>query len=171
MDRWLGVLLASKTAYRLHQRHEWGSQTFRVQDCLTLAQLAPTSPANLATSPILAQLVFTRSTNNAYTHLSHTLHYIPETTSHRHLRARHMRFKKSLTPPTSPTKVESVYFSVSYIFACTDCSVWPDMQLVSFCFVLFFRCVSRSKDVKIYTLNLDHLCIGENDSMLKATVY
>jgi hypothetical protein len=54
-----------------------------------------------------------------YTHLPHTLHYVPETTSHRQIRAKHHhRLRKSHTPPTSPTKVWDwfLYFLIAKIF-------------------------------------------------------
>ncbi|XP_076441698.1 chromatin-remodeling ATPase INO80-like isoform X2 [Babylonia areolata] len=105
--RWLGVFLAYKAAYRIHQRHQWQQDPFSARDCLNLAPLAVTSMPNLASSPVLGRLVFTQPTGSSYTYLPHTLHYMQETTAHRHTRARHIRMKKSGTPPTSPTKHHS----------------------------------------------------------------
>ncbi|KAL8590096.1 hypothetical protein ACOMHN_034327 [Nucella lapillus] len=112
--RWLGVFLAHKAAYRIHHRHEWhGMETSSPsmpRDCLNLAPLRPTSTPNLALSPALSRLVFVQSASGCHAHLPHTLHYIQETTAHRHIRARHVRLKKfggTGTPPTSPTKHHS----------------------------------------------------------------
>ncbi|XP_070179265.1 chromatin-remodeling ATPase INO80-like [Littorina saxatilis] len=109
--RWLGVFLAHKAAYRIHHRHQWSPKTadvFRTRDCFLLAPLTTTSPPNLACSPNLSRLVFVQPLSKVYTHLPHKLHYIPETTAHRQMRAKLLRpSKKSHTPPTSPTKPHS----------------------------------------------------------------
>lgn len=107
--RWLGTYLAAKAAYRIHHCHEWRDGSFSTRNSLLLSPTFPTSPPNLATSPHLGCLVFVSVTGSVYTHTPHTLHFIPETTGHRQMRARHSRLsRKSLhSPPTSPTKTHS----------------------------------------------------------------
>lgn len=84
--------------------------------CLLLEPLQTLSPANLAISPNLQRLMFVKPGSTIYTHQSHLVHYIKETSWHRQVRMKHIRQtpvtrkspKNPISPPHSPPVVSTV---------------------------------------------------------------
>lgn len=110
--RWLAIFLWYKAAYTIYHTHVFGLQErckYLNNQSFLLEPLQTTYYTNVSSSPVLKDLVFTGYNSKISSHLSHTLHYIPETMPHRQVRLRqlqlsHIRKSFPKSPSHSPTK-------------------------------------------------------------------
>ncbi|XP_013388979.2 uncharacterized protein LOC106157780 [Lingula anatina] len=119
--RWLALFLWLKSANRIYHQQQWHSDEPKVKylsnKAFLLEPLQTVYFPSVQTSQHIKEMVFTGYNNTAHGFLEHTLHYIPETPTHRRTRLRHLHFhghagrqlgsptsRTPRSPPVSPTK-------------------------------------------------------------------
>lgn len=121
--RWLNIVSwLRRRSQQLSHRSLWRepdkNKKYLSRSDLLLAPTFTMSSASVAASFHLRKFIFVSTQPTFYAHLNHTVHYIPETLSHRKIRCKQLLLqmalqpKKSMTsPPTSPTGQKSTPLS------------------------------------------------------------